>query len=304
VNSLAQDPIALSTLDTGIERFETRRGYVAYFRAGHALTLGAPICAPEDTSSVAKTFLAQEPRASFFYLTGQQIERLELGGEWHAVPVGVDILLPLQEITSWPREVASAVRKAKRAGLVLEELRGEALTAAGPALRLAQAAYLGSREVKTEMRFLTRPCQFEQDRLGRTFGLFLAGELCGFVVVDPYRTDSGGQGYLLNLFRIKPTRLWGVYLACVALLTETLGCEGVEELSLGFVPLAEVNGALPWWMRWQLGLLRRIGRTSKYLCGLARIKHVFGGVRVPRYLLTRRKFLGRDLWAFRRAMGA
>ncbi len=192
----------------------------------------------------------------------------------------------------------SAHRKAVKASLELRELDRAGLKNQALAMREIQSAYLQRHEVKHEMRFLTRPSEFETENLGRTFGLFVKTELLGFVVVDPYTTESGA---LLNIFRIGPTKLWGVYYAVVKLLAERLEADGVRELSIGFLPLSFTPGfGTP---DLQLALLRRLAATSPYLRGLRQPNEAFIARRETRWLLTPRRLLLRDFMALIDAMG-
>ncbi len=216
----------------------------------------------------------------------------------NAVPIGEDFIIDLPA-RGWSESVRSAARKATKAGLTLVELSADDLVVHEPAMRTIQAAYLAKQEVTHELRFLTRPCEFSAERVGRTFGLFQRGSMLGFIVVDPYTAEAGGIGALLNLFRIGPTKLWSVYSAVVKLLAERLEAEGASELSLGFVPLSFTEKP----KSWQLALLRAVARSSPYLRGLRAIKQSLPARRSTRWLLTPRMLLARDLVALFLAMG-
>lgn len=292
---IASDPIELSTVQPGLEAYRAPEGYVAYVqRRGRTLTLGAPVCAPDARAKLARSFIDAFPNATFFYVTNAQLEQMSVAPKavW---AIGADQVLALP-CPQWSREVDSARRKAVRAGLTLTELKGEALGPWAQQMREAQAAYLRQREVKQEMGFLTRPCRFSDEREGRTFIMQVKGTFLGFVVLDPYATASG-PGYLLNLFRIHPTKLWGVYPATVALLAELLAAEGAAELSLGFVPAAATDQPMPWWLRAQVSALQWFASRSKYLCSLARMKGMFATKAVPRLCASPRRLIVSDLLA-------
>ncbi|MFN0061179.1 MAG: phosphatidylglycerol lysyltransferase domain-containing protein, partial [Myxococcaceae bacterium] len=165
---------------------------VPYAQHGNTvLTLGPPVCAPEAMASAAADFLSHFPGATFFYVTDEQCRRMALPHH-HACPAGADFILPLPA-PSWPKEAAAAARKARRAHFHVREVPPAQLAAMEPAMRSVQQAYLAQREVSHEMTFLTRPCLFAEERLGRTFAMEVAGEMMGFVVIDPYVTVDGGH---------------------------------------------------------------------------------------------------------------
>lgn len=293
------DPIFRSTFQPGLEHFEHPLGRVAFVRVGGVtLTLGAPVCAPAHLEALSRAFLAAHPDATFFYVTGEQLQSMALPPRT-LMPIGDDMVLDLP-LASVPDTARAALRKATKAGLTLEE--PDSLQALSGELRRVQAAYLTGREVKTELRFLNRPCEFEHERQARTLVLRQKGTVMGFVVLDGYRTKEGRRGYLLNLFRLASTKLWNVYQAVVLLLAERLAADGVAELSLGFVPLTPVDGELGWAVRLQHAALRQLAKTSPYLQRLGVIKHGFPARTVTRYAVTRRWQVLTDFRAFVRAM--
>lgn len=293
------DPIFRSTFQPGLEQFEHALGRVPFVRIGGVtLTLGAPVCEPENLEPLTRAFLQAHPQATFFYVTGEQLESMRLPPRV-VMPVGADTVLDLP-LASVPDTARAALRKATKAGLTLEEpMSLEPLAAE---LRRIQAAYLSTREVKTELRFLNRPCEFEAERLGRTLVLRQKGTVVGFVVLDGYRTADGRRGLLLNLFRLAPTKLWNVYQAVVLMLAERLAAEGAVELSLGFIPLTPVDSQLGASVRLQHAALRLLAKTSPYLQRLAVIKHGFPARSVTRYAVTKRWLVLTDFRAFLRAM--
>lgn len=293
------DPIFRSTFQPGLEQFEHALGRVPFVRVGGVtLTLGAPVCEPEHVAALTDAFLAAHPRATFFYVTGEQLHTMRLPPRV-LMPVGDDTVLDLP-LASVPDTARAALRKATKAGLTLEE--PDALGPLAAELRRVQAAYLTTREVKTELRFLNRPCEFEAERQARTLVLRQKGEVVGFVVLDGYRTKEGRRGFLLNLFRLAPTKLWNVYQAVVLLLAERLAAEGVVELSLGFVPLTQAKRWFGWYVELQHAALRLLAKTSPYLQRLAVIKHGFPARTVTRYAATPRRLVLTDFRAFLRAM--
>ncbi|MFO0599094.1 MAG: phosphatidylglycerol lysyltransferase domain-containing protein [Myxococcaceae bacterium] len=295
-----RDPISRSTRQPGLVHFVHPLGSVAFTAPrGSPLTLGAPGCSLDVQAVVAEAFLAQHPDASFFYVTGEQVAAMQLATH-RAIPIGRDVVVPLP-LQQPPDLARTALRKATKQGLTLEEPAD--LRPLAAQLREVNAAALAAREIKEELRFLNRPCEFDGETDARTFVVRQRGELIGFVVLDAY-VGHAGRGYLLNLFRLKPTKVWNVYQAVVLRLCELLAAEGVAELSLGFVPLAVApeEAELSWFDRLQLRLLRRAAARSSYLSRLAIIKHGFEARQVTRFLVTRRTLIAEDVRSFVQAM--
>ena len=293
------DPISRSTRQPGLSHFTHPLGTVAFTGAGGScLSLGPPTCAAAHQATVARAFVAAHPGAAFFYVTRAQLDAMGLAAHTQ-LPVGTDLVLPLP-LSDVPETARSALRKATRQGLTLEE--PIALAPLAAELRSVQERYLSTRAVTTELHFLNRPCEFEAETDARTFVLRQRGAMIGFVVLDEYVTAEGGRGLLLNMFRLAPTKLWNVYQAVVLLLAEHLAGEGLDELSLGFVPLTAPGEPLAWWLRVQHAALRWAGRRSTYLQRLGVIKHGFAARSVTRYLSTPRKLIVKDVRAFIAAM--
>jgi len=294
------DAIEASLSQPELERHPTNEGSVSFFRGRLAsLTLGGPVAAPGRALEVARDFLGAHPKAAFFYVGTSQLRELA-PLRLNTVPIGEDFVLDLPTV-EWSPSILSAHRKAVKAGLTLTELSRSELTKLEPEMREIQAAYLAKQEVKCEMRFLTRLCEFAAERVGRTFGLFFKGALLGFAVLDPYTTASGAPAAMLNLFRVGPTKLWGVYFAVVKLLAEKLAAEGLKALSLGFLPLSFSPDHPP--ASKQLALFRELAKRSPYLKGLRHLKESFPARRETRWLLTPRTLLIRDFVTLFEAMG-
>jgi lysylphosphatidylglycerol synthetase-like protein (DUF2156 family) len=295
---LDRDPISRSTRQRALSTFVHPRGSVAFTTArGVTLTLGAPSCAPQFQAEVARAFVAEHPDAAFFYVTEAQRQQLGLESH-HALPIGTEYVLPLP-LAAAPKLARTALRKATRQGLTLDEPAD--LTPLAAELRRVHEAYLSAREVKTELHFLNRPCEFERERDARTFVLRQRGQVIGFVVLDVWE-DERGRGALLNMFRLAPTRLWNVYQAVVLLLGEQLTRDGFTQLSLGFVPLTPLSERVPLLQRLQHAALRWLASRSTYLQRLGVIKHGFQARAVTRWLVTPRALVLRDLRAFLEAM--
>ncbi|MDY7225584.1 phosphatidylglycerol lysyltransferase domain-containing protein [Hyalangium rubrum] len=294
VRAYGSDPISYSTLQGGLSYFETSFGYVAYQRAfGFELTLGPPVCASGDRAELLQRFLRDSRRPLFFYLP-RDVAMLAAGLEerrFRVSGMGVDKVMaldaPEREASA---KVRGALKKAARAGFEVLEVRPSELSASErERLGAITRAYLRKSAVPVEMHFLNRPLSFDDDGLARMFVLRQGEEarVFGYAVLDPYFDGGRIQGYLLNLIRFEPTRLWGVYYSAVATLASRLRAEGVRQLSLGFCPLVDVDteGCSPVLARQVRWLERQLAGVG-YLARLREIKGEFPGLTPQRYFVT------------------
>jgi lysylphosphatidylglycerol synthetase-like protein (DUF2156 family) len=294
VRAYGSDPIAYSTLQPGLSYFETSFGYIAYAQAfGFAMTLGPPICAESNQAELIERFLRHHQRPIFFYVR-KDIANLVMqlsGRRFHMSGMGIDKVLPL-DMTSdkqHPR-VRGALKKAQRGNLKVLEVRpSELRRVERERINAITRSYLQKSAVSVEMRFINRPLSFLDDGFARMFVLQQGPEasVFGYVVLDPYFDKGRVQGYLLNLIRFEPTRLWGVYYSAVTMLASKLKAEGIEQFSLGFCPLVDVNvdGCSPWLSR-QMSWLEQKYANIEYFARLREIKEAFPGLSPQRYFVT------------------
>ncbi|MCP3139466.1 phosphatidylglycerol lysyltransferase domain-containing protein [Pyxidicoccus xibeiensis] len=311
VRAHGADPISYSTLQAGLSYFETSFGYIAYQRAlGFDLTLGPPVCAPGDRAALLQRFLQAGRRPLFFYVQ-RDIAMLaaELGGARYRVSgMGVDKVLSLEAPDAGrSSRVHGALKKAVRGGFDVVEVRPSALDSGERArVDAITRAYLRRSSVPVEMRFINRPLTLEDDGLARMFLLRqgVDARVFGYAVLDPYFEEGRAQGYLLNLIRFEPTRLWGVYYAVVATLAARLREEGVPQLSLGFCPLygVDTEGCTPGLARQVQWMERRFAGVD-YLARLRELKDAFPGMTPQRYFVTPSPWAVTALLSFLRATG-
>jgi lysylphosphatidylglycerol synthetase-like protein (DUF2156 family) len=308
------DPISASTLQPDLEAFATEAGYVAWKRVrGYDVTLGPPVCAPEARPELLRRFLQGRARPFFCYLREADARQLAevAPGRFHFASIGVEHVLDLRvSRLRWAGPIEGALRKARRAGLRLTPCSRAWCEGEGRGL-LADltARFLARSQQGLEMRFTNRPLLPEGDP-GRLFLLEKEDREgrgpFGYVVLDPYRTPEGA-GWLLNLVRFQPTRLWGVYLSTVALVAELLHREGAVQLSLGLSPLhrAEVAPALRTsvLLDWQMRLLMGVRSRFYDFSALEAMKDGFGGQHWQRYVALPTRFVPGPLGALVEAMG-
>ncbi len=305
VRAHGSDPISFSTLQPGLSYFDTSFGYIAYVRAlGFELTLGPPVCAPGDRESLIRQFLRHSRRPLFFYVDADVAAQVQgLGGRrFHRAGMGTDKFLSLQPAATHSAKVCGALKKAARAGLEVEALPHAPAPPERTRLEEITRRYLQRSSVPVEMRFLNRPLSLGDG--SRTYLLKQRGRTFGYAVLDPYYAGGAVRGYLVNLIRFEPTRLWGVYYSAVASLMSSLAAEGVAELSLGFSPLTGVQteGASRWLGPQLVWLERRLGGID-YLRRLRELKEAFEGACVQRHFVSPSPFALPVLLALLKACG-
>ncbi len=308
-----RDSIAVSTLQPGLESFASPSGFLAYRHArGYDVVLGPPMCAPGHREELLAGFLARSRRPFFSYLdedTAVLLRRLRPGRLFFS-GIGVERVLPLDgPRLPLGREVQSALRKATRAGLHLEPVDFASLAPERRAhLEAINEGFVRRSQVGRELGFINRPMSFAPDAPGRLFLLRRGAEPpFGFAVLDPYLGPDGRCAYLLNGVRFEPTRLWGVYLATVALFLELLRAEGAAELSLGMCPMFRVhtppalrNSVL---LDWQMRLLVRRRSHFYDLDPLERMKELLPGRELQRFIALPTRFVPGPLHALMEVSG-
>ncbi len=307
------DLIASATLQPGLDRFETSFGCWVYRRvAGIDVTLGGPLCAPHDRPRMLERFLARSPRPLLTYLRAPMLEVVQTQTRLHCAGIGIDRHVDLQALLRDPKKpVRGALRRARRVGLRLRELPDSARLdpVARAQVTAITARYLAHAAVKVEMSFLNWPMAHDASGLRRVFMLekFDAEHRgpFGYAVLNPIFRGGRRSGYLLDILRFDPTRLWGVWLSCVHALAQRLAEEG-EELSLGYCPLHAVQAPSRGGSRIlqaQIDWMARNLSTTRYLERLRTLKGLIPGPSEQRYIASFTRAAPVSIYAFVEAMG-
>ena len=323
VRLFGEDPIAFSTLQSGLQYCDTSYGYIAYQRAwGIDITLGPPVAAPGDRAALIDRFLRSQRRPVFCYLRGDaaqqvlQLAALPPDRRMYAARMGIDRLLHTHALcdpaTPIEKTRRGARKHARRAGFSLRSVDPQDLSAA-ELDRLAQItrAYLQKSQLPYEMRFLNRPFVPHEAQptllRARTYLLLQRPQpdqpphVFGYAVLNPWFGPERRSpvGYLLDILRCEPTRQWGVFYAAVDALCQQLSSEGVAELSLGFCPLHQTQAeaahepdgaaAMPITSRSlsaQVAWLERQLAAVPYVQRLRELKMSLPGRSCPRYFVS------------------
>ncbi len=307
IRRFGRDPIACSTLQHGLDYFDASFGYIAFRHVlGMDITLGPPICSPDDQAELIDRFVRSRKRPILCYVDASTLDDAQLSGrKLHAAGMGVDKDVDLATILAEPTTaVRSASRKAARVGFEVREIDLRALDPrfAGRVESITRT-FVARSQVPVEMAFLNRPMSLHPDGMRRVFALLREGEVFGYTVLNPWFRDGVPAGYLLDIVRFERTRIWGVYLATVRALAERLAHEGVE-LSLGFCPLWRVadppcGGSS--WLQAQMRWMERSLREVEYVKRLQGMKSLVPGPMRPRFFAS---FSRSALSAFVAVVGA
>lgn len=283
------DLIAYATLQSGLSHFDTSFGRWSFRRVlGFDVTLGAPLCAPSDYRDMLRAFLAKHRKPLLCYLR-QDFARHVEGSGLHLTGIGVDRHVDITHLLQRPSaEVASAHKKARKAGLRLEPLVVSELTGSQRSeLASIQDAYLARAQCTVEMSFINRPMDYADDGMRRFFTLQTREGLLGFGALNPVFDRGKVTHYLLDILRFRKTRLWGVWLACVTMLAEQLQQEGVG-LTLGFAPLHHI-ATISTSSRIATAQMQAMSRwlgSAQYVQRLRELKALVPGTEEPRFLAS------------------
>ena len=287
------DAIAYSTLQPGLEYFDTSFGYVAYRSvAGLKLTLGPPVCAAGDRLALAERFMREHSGAVFFYVP-EDFARL-LSGAMRSTGIGVDKVLPLgREALDTSKQVRGALKKAAAAGFTLERIV-EPSAEVRAQVEQINARYLETCALPYEMKFLNRPMQLDGDPLGLHYALRWREDgvdaVRGYARLNPQFKNGKTHGYLLDILRFGRTKLWGVFYASVVHLARAMEAQGVSELSLGYCPLFRAQThqtlAASASLDWQVAWLEKHLAQVPYVERLRTQKSAFPGEERQRYMVS------------------
>lgn len=304
------DLIAASTLQPGLRWFETSFGVWAYATVdGFDVTLGGPLCEPGERAEMVRRFLARSRRPILFYLREDLLEHLE-STQLRCAGIGVDRHVDIPSLLADPQpRVCGAIKKARKAGFRLRAIELATLTAPErERLEHITARYLEHARVGVEMAFLNWPMNHATPGIRRVYVLEKYDRehqgVFGYAVLNPIFDRGQRSGYLLDILRFEPTKLWGVWLSTVHALARELGEQG-EQLSLGFAPLHRVRPApraASRTLQAQLDWMVRYLSTTKYLQRLRELKDTIPGPEEQRYVASYTRAAPVVLYSFLRAM--
>lgn len=290
----SDDPNAYASLQPGLHYFDHELGYIAYRKAvsGHVV-LGDPVTSPQHLVEFLKAYLKTHPNSVFNYVSETTANALLQASkkQMHFIHIFYDRIIELPYDAEHSRPVLGALKKARKARLRLVEKDLSVIDSGElEQLKKINDFFIEDSHAKREVGFISRTMSFHKEPDVRLFAIYThdAASPIGFCTLDPWYRDEKLAGYQLNQFRLGPTKLWGLYLSVVAMLSDILHTEGVEKLCLGGCvdfhnpPLSDMPAS----KLYSMCRKPAIRMADKYygLANFSRNKFEFAGSNVNRYI--------------------
>ncbi len=259
-------------LEPGLSLWSSEDAAIAYVpRGGYWVAVGGPLCAPEQTLSVANAFRESASAAGynvvFFGVTQALVDRLQ-NSTFDSLQVGlVAIWNPAQwqEVIRGAEKLRNRLSKAKRTGITARLLDRCEATEDGP-LREQLVDIVeawADHKALPPMGFMVTVELFQHAERRRYFVVEADGKIHGFAVCVPI---YGRNGWLLEDMMLRHESPAGCSEALIDKVMGQLSAEGAKIVSLGMVALAgldagEERGRHPM----LTGLLRVSAKTMGWL---------------------------------------
>jgi lysylphosphatidylglycerol synthetase-like protein (DUF2156 family) len=298
--------MAYATLQPGMKYFEAYGGYVAYdcYR-GLTFVLGDPVAPASHHSAIIEAFLQAFPRSCFCEIS-QPVAAILARMDWFVNELGaeMEIDLPTYDFLGAKKsKLRQAGNKIQREGYTIEE----ASVADGDAdeLEALCTAWLATKTVKREGRFLVRPLAFGDEPGARRFYLRdPEGWIVAFVTFDPICERNQVIGYSPAVKRRAAIAPTGAEEAITKFAIEQFRAEGLKSLRLGMLPFYQVQTSEfreLWRLKKLFQLLYRYGDRWIYsFRGHADFNHRYRGRLTKLYFATSTRWNALNLVALMR----
>ena len=235
--------MAYATLQPGMKYFHAHGGYIAYDQSwGVTFVLGDPVAPTENHPAILEDFVRAHPRSCFCQISERTGAILEQLG-WFVNEFGADMELELPEYDfsgSGKSKFRQAARKIEREGYTIEEATVAKADAAE--LDALSSAWLATRTVRREARFLVRPFAFGDEPDIRRFYLRAPdSSLVALVGFDPICEEGRVIGYSPAIKRRTTAAPTGAEEALCKFAIERFRAEGLRTFRLGLLPLYDVQ---------------------------------------------------------------
>jgi alpha-beta hydrolase superfamily lysophospholipase len=248
-----REALAYATLQEGMEYFIAPTGYIAYTTVQHPvlapkprrITLSDPVCAPEDLPALIRSFLADNPRATFGVISEACAEVLR-GMGFKINCIGYEPMLPIQTYQTkgnWKEldMIKRARNEARREGIVIREEQPATLNR--QEMAAISAKWIGSKCINDrEIWLYARRPIFDHEEGVRKFVAYdRDGKVAGFVFYDPMYRDGQVYGYSANIVRCDEQRFGRLATAVHMAAMESFKAEGKEVLNLLLAPFVKLD---------------------------------------------------------------
>jgi len=289
--------MAYTTLQPGMNYFESQGGYIAYNSCmGATCVLGDPVAPSEARATMIDEFVRTRHHVCFYQIS-QEVGSILSNLGWYVNEFGADMELELKSYDfEGPKKakLRQAARKIEREGYRIEERTDSQVDPF--AISQLCVSWLATKTVPREGRFLARPFSFGFEPGVRKFYLInAADQLVAFVIFDPICEAGRVIGYSPAVKRRSNAAPVGAEEAIVKHAIEQFRGEGIKFLRLGLMPLFDLEPsmfpeAVP--LRKFLQWIYRYGDSWIYnFHGHADFKHRYRG-RLSKVYVASRLFWG------------
>ncbi|MCK5686419.1 DUF2156 domain-containing protein [bacterium] len=315
ITKYSYDPNAYALLQNDMNYFVEQNGFIGYRELkNNPVVLDDPIVASENLESLVRSFYSKEPNAIYVNISQEFASKLygyDLG--YRFCPYGTENVLDLDPALLDGKKVKSALKKAKKATLSIEEVDFDDLDQQRlDLMKTINMEFLENTPSKKEITFISRAVEFRNQPGVRFFALKHVDkgeEKCfGFIVLDPFFKNGQKVGYQLNAIRFRRTKIWGVYYSIVGILVEKLMKENYKKLSLGGLALDmfETPSPFPHDSKMVNRIISLGKKADNYyvVSNFTDMKLEFAGERIRRYIaIPEKESVSRSIFRFLRVSG-
>ena len=238
--------MAYSSLQEGLQAYrQDCDGFVAHEpvdeRNRTTICLSDPICAQDSRKTLLEGFVRKFKNPVFLHISKETAEILQSMG-FYINEMGTETIINVQEF-SLKGDKKEFLRSQRNRALrdnvqVVEPQNGEV---SAKTMRAISESWMKNKASGNELSFLARPAVYEEEPDVRRFFAVKDDNVIGFVFFDPMYKDGKVIGYLVNFLR---TCVQTSYSVCDFIIVEAIArfkAEGLQFLSLGFSPFADVD---------------------------------------------------------------
>lgn len=239
--------LAYSALQEGLNAYRQEGyGFLAHAPIEEdnqtTICLSDPICAPHSKKALLEGFVRTFMNPLFLHISRETAEILHSMG-FYVNEMGTETIIDVQKfsLSGHKKEYLRLQRNhAHRDNIqVIEPRNGEVSV---DTMRAISDAWLKHKVGGDhELSLIMRPIVYEEEPDVRHFFAIQNDTVIGFVFFDPMYRDGKVIGYLANFLR---TSVHTRYSICDFIILEAIAkfkSEGIEVLSLGFSPFADIN---------------------------------------------------------------
>ncbi|RAP32458.1 hypothetical protein DID77_04530 [Candidatus Marinamargulisbacteria bacterium SCGC AG-439-L15] len=231
-------PLAYLTQQPFLNYFESSHGYIAYKKNA---VLGDPVCSPQKTELLLKSFTKDYPKACFYHIQNHSAKLLaELG--YYISCIGQEHILKLDQFKgTWGshRSLRSGLNKSKRnkVSIIEEPIHDQD----HKALQAIHQNWITYRENPYEQQFLCRPLNFSDEKDCRYFFAYKGNQKIAYYCFTPLYKQNQITGYYADNCRYSSSAPNGTCDALLYTALKEFQSEGVKKVSMGLCPFTKLS---------------------------------------------------------------